>query len=190
MKVDLLDDISPAQRASCERNGQSPVALKRSLPFFISPLGSRVHRVRSATWYRPNYQPHHIALHLWCGQGGFLNVGRVFQRGCGHLHAEPPEGWPVCATCEGRAIGSGQIASEELTGHPLIFTPLPGAKIECVWERGRRGYAWTDYYKCRTRAKFIASKAGEEERPTCTYHRRQAIPKGWTVVPIDPPFSK
>lgn len=185
MKVDLINDTNPREHFNSEF--WLPILpLKRSLPFYTPKLGSRAHRVRSAQLHRPTTRPHYVTVKLWCGQGGYLTDGR------GMLTDEPLEGWPVCGTCEGRAVGSGQLGSRELTGKELLFTPQPGQRIECVWERGSRGYCWTSYYKCWTRARFIGVKEGEDPRPTCLYHSRsnKAINAGWVFEPIPAPFAE
>ncbi|HUW00890.1 MAG TPA: hypothetical protein VMW08_00935 [Acidimicrobiales bacterium] len=179
MKVDLLDDLdSNGWHTSAHPR---PISLKRSLPFYTRGPSYYVHRVRSGLLHHDG----RISVTFWCGPIGH-------GKGGARLAAEPPEGCQVCSTCEGRAVGSGQLGSRVLAGgREVIFSPAPGRKIECVWERGSRGYAWIDYHQCRTRARFVASKDGGEDRPTCLYHTRsmKAINAGWVFAPMPAPFE-
>ena len=90
--------------------------LKKSLPFFKSNYGEYVHRVRSARTFFRYQELSHTAVHLWCGMSGF--IGRK-----GKLYEEPPAGSPLCATCEGRAIGAGQLGSHKILGRIVKFAP-------------------------------------------------------------------
>jgi len=180
VKVELLDDYNPSvwHTSAYPR----PTSLKRALPFYTRGPGYYVHRLRSGLLHHDG----RISVSFWCG-----SIGHFKRRGA-RLVAEPPDGLMVCSTCEGRAIGSGQLGSRALSSdRELIFSPQQGRKVECVWERGSRGYAWTDYYQCRTRARFVAVKDGEEDRPTCKYHTRsmKAINAGWVFEPIPAPFE-
>ena len=87
---------------------------------------SRIHRVRNVVihWKFAQYdRPEsgivysHMSVETWCGQATNLEKNR------GILMNNPLDDWPVCGTCEGRAIGAGQVESERLTGKPLLFTP-------------------------------------------------------------------
>lgn len=90
----------------------------------VEPLdvGPRFVRTRAMSrWHRPRtgvqFPEGRTAYTVWCGQivgghrqGGFLTA------------EEPPAGAPVCATCDGRAIGAGQ--EHPLPGsRPLVFSP-------------------------------------------------------------------
>ncbi len=77
---------------------------------------SRWHRPRSGHRYtRPSWgSPGRECLSLWCGQSipdlrDALGLG------------QPPDGEPVCATCEGRALGAGQDDTPDGLP-PLVFT--------------------------------------------------------------------
>src|SRR4051812_5804613 len=81
-------------------DGSRPVPVVRALPFYSSRMGWMTHRVRSAAVHTVD-EWGHVALEMWCGQGG--SVGS--RRPKGWLSAEPPAERPVCGTCEGRAVG-------------------------------------------------------------------------------------
>ncbi len=92
--------------------------LVRSLPFFQTASGKYIHRVRSANMHLWDGQPKHTALSLWCGMTGFLGGKRA-----GSVFADPPLNGPLCATCEGRAIGAGQTESRLICGRVVKFSP-------------------------------------------------------------------
>lgn len=89
-----------------------------SLPFFWSRMGSRVHRIRSANVHAADHRPSHTCFVAWCGQVGIAGRNHLIR-----LCEEPPEGMPICATCEGRAIGAGQVGAAEIAGRSVIFSP-------------------------------------------------------------------
>jgi hypothetical protein len=117
MKVEL---VKRRGREGWRAEESREVQLRASLPFFFSPLSSRVHRVRSGTAYYwvGNYT--HTALALWCGQSGFLD-GKKHKNNV--LTADPPKSYPICGTCEGRARGYGQLESHLIAGRMVTFTP-------------------------------------------------------------------
>ncbi len=91
------------------------IFLKSSLPFYQSKNGTYVHRVRSgeiATW---DGKITHACYSLWCGMTGSSGKGR--------LTSTPMVNDIVCATCEGRAIGSGQLGSPIIAGRVVRFSP-------------------------------------------------------------------
>jgi len=96
--------------------GREEVNLTKSLPFYKSEQGKYVHRVRSGRMYFDYTCLSHTAVSLWCGGNGF--IGKK-----GKLYEEPPNGFPLCATCEGRAIGAGQIGSHKILGRIVKFSP-------------------------------------------------------------------
>jgi len=108
--------------------GPRPVRAKSALPFFATRRMSRFHRVRSLTtfyhWDKydsfKNPYVHHVSVHAWCGQATSLDKGAM-------LREEPLDSWPVCAMCEAKAMGAGQVDSKTLTGRTLIFTPRKAA---------------------------------------------------------------
>lgn len=145
------------------------VTVLRLLPFAWKGPGRYVHRPRSATLHDGGTR---LSVHAWCGQ--LMHRPTVL--------AEVPEGAEVCATCEGRAAGAGQIDSG--FDDPIVFRPR-AHREPCGWERGRRGYAWTDYYPCGRRSSALAELDGRSVH-VCREHRRSAIVRGWTVTDISP----
>lgn len=91
----------------------------RSLPFVESGKGRYTHRVREFCVigiHVPRHQPYGAAS-CWCGTTVLLGNRH---RGSA-LVAEPSRA--LCATCEGRAIGAGQLGAQEIAGKPVIFSP-------------------------------------------------------------------
>lgn len=90
------------------------------LPFYKSSLTTAkyVHRVRSANSHWHNGKLSHISIHFWCGNIGYID-------GRGRLYAEVQNGEILCATCEGRAIGSGQDGARIINGREVMYSPKP-----------------------------------------------------------------
>lgn len=111
--------------SSWRPEGRSYFFVTRSLPFYRSQRGCYVHRIRSGIVHVLDGKPTHTSLHLWCGMTGFLDPDRIRRRGGrdGEVMAEPAEHDVVCATCEGRAIGSGLIGSPQIAGRMVKFSP-------------------------------------------------------------------
>lgn len=123
VKIELRDDT----RADPYRTTARPHPIKRMAPFLLKSSG-RVHRVRSAQLHYHDADCWsslwHVSVSLWCGGTGFLHRRRT-GNGPDLLRFEPPEGMPICATCEGRAVGAGGQPSAWFVppDRPLIFTP-------------------------------------------------------------------
>lgn len=84
--------------------------------------GPRFIRTRRMNrWHRPRngvrYPEGRTVYGAWCGYG----IGGSDKAGACLGVEEPPEGEPVCATCEGRAAAAGHDVSP--TGRNLIFEP-------------------------------------------------------------------
>lgn len=171
-KVDLVDDYRPdTWRPS---GVAAPLIVRRSLPFVTSlrRTATLTHRVRSARIYPGGS----LAVTAWCGQGFTVAPGRA------ELGAEPHPGYPVCATCEGRAVGAGQITSDVIVGHPVVFTPRPaGERRNCQWER--RPYGYNAGGSCWSPARFTATN-GTATLVVCRAHHRCAVTRGWDVRPL------
>jgi len=126
VKVPLMrePEVAGYSMAAAER---PDIPVVRSLPFVVSGRGTRMHRPRSATishYAWADYQPT-LHVRLWCGQS--LSCGRYRKNVL--FAATPLDGWPVCGTCEGRAIGVGLPTTEQIiTGElpdrwELLFSP-------------------------------------------------------------------
>lgn len=94
------------------------VRVKASLPFAESDSGWYTHRVRSAILIKLGDRPAHMAIRCWRGMSLLIS-----KRKHGRFVAEPSAGRPVCATCEGRAIGAGQEDSHKINGRMVKFSP-------------------------------------------------------------------
>lgn len=188
-KVAAFPIVSPvndwAERRDRERRIRWVVP-RASLPFVVgSRASTRVHRVR---WTSLRYEAGVLtsaSAHVWCGQ--LIHLGSVRPHVfCGRLLAEPLDGWPVCGTCHGRAIGAGQIDEE---GTPLLFSPRdvvwPYAGARCTWTVGGGGAYLYRYGPCGGRARFVAESV-HGHALLCRQHRWSAERKGWTVVSADP----
>ncbi len=81
-------------------------------------MGNYVHRIRSAVHHiwREGYS--HTNFDLWCGMTGFSS-----NKHHSRLFEDPPPEYPICATCEGRAIGAGQTESRMICGRLVKFSP-------------------------------------------------------------------
>jgi len=101
--------------------GHVTVPIRFAFPYFKAFAGIYTHRIRSGKTYIRNGVTSHAALQLWCGQCGFLEPESKRQKG--QMFAELPEGSVLCATCEGRAIGSGMDGPTAINGRDVIFSP-------------------------------------------------------------------
>jgi hypothetical protein len=101
--------------------GWQETAVTQCLPFFRPGVGRYVHRVRYGKNFLRDGKVSHIALTMWCGQGGFLG-GKKLNRG-NELFDLPPDKSVLCATCEGRAIGSGMYVPPFIEGRAVKFSP-------------------------------------------------------------------
>lgn len=101
---------------------ESIYVISHSKPFFESGSGRYSHRVRSAALHSICGKSH-IAVECWCGAHFCISPRN---RGSGFV-AEPSMARPICATCEGRAIGAGQVGSREIAGRAVMFTPRNAA---------------------------------------------------------------
>lgn len=101
--------------------------------------GDRWHRPRSAVEYGPRkWAPDgYIVWRLWCGSHAYDQYAITRDR-------PPTDDEPVCGTCEGRAVGAGQIPGD--TPYATIFSPrymdpprtCPGSKSTMFEEMGPR----------------------------------------------------
>jgi len=96
------------------------VLLTKSLPFYKAHSGTYVHRVRSGELCLWDGKPRHTVFALWCGMSGNSNKGR--------LMSEASTDAIICATCEGRATGAGQLGSHIINGRFGRFSPRSGTK--------------------------------------------------------------
>lgn len=96
--------------------------IKRALPIYRSLRARMCHRVRSGSVYLDRFERSQGRAHfnLWCGQWGRIDAW-------GALFPVPPDGWPLCGTCEGRAVGAGYPGIAILqTRYDLIYSPREG----------------------------------------------------------------
>lgn len=93
------------------------IPASKSLPFANARGGKYTHRVRHVTLYACVGKGH-FAVRCWCG----YNV-LVSEKSGGTFAAEQSER-PMCATCEGRAIGAGKLGAREINGKAVMFSPM------------------------------------------------------------------
>lgn len=129
MKVPLIKDEDRPGAWRNERSGDAHWLA--ALPFFISPRQTMVHRVRSVTTHLWDGEPSHTSVKLWCGSSRFIETPETWGRfKCKHignrLTAEPDKRMVFCATCEGRAVGAGQLGTAMLAGRMVKFSPREG----------------------------------------------------------------
>lgn len=103
--------------------------IKRALPFVESFCGRYTHRVRSihilvhdAGAAQRILGQAHMSVHCWCGMSVLISEKRRHANNA--LVVEPSR--VLCATCEGRAIGAGQLGTPEIAGRPVMFSPRRG----------------------------------------------------------------
>lgn len=121
MKVLLIQE----RRSPQYWRGSTPI--KRCLPFYERNGEGYVHRVRSGAhhYIRKDGRMSHSSYHFWCGATGFIYPAGKQNRKKkpAMLVTEPTAGRVVCATCEARAIGSGQLSSAKIGGHFVKYKP-------------------------------------------------------------------
>lgn len=105
-------------------------ATKVPATYWTRPSGSRLvgyrHRIRSSTWSPGASHGQPPLLHTWCGQ----MVSLTAANGPRIASPAPPSVEP-CGTCEGRAVGAGQIDQPSTT---MVFTP----NVPETWEPEER----------------------------------------------------
>jgi hypothetical protein len=122
MKVALVNE------RKSEHFWKSVTPIKQCLPFYERKGDGYVHRVRSGTHHRllsKDGSLTHSAYHFWCGATGFIYPSGKQNRKKkpARLVSEPSNGRAVCATCEARAIGSGQIGSGKIGENFVKYKP-------------------------------------------------------------------
>lgn len=123
MSTNTVELQRPKRRNGWQNPAMHVMAITRALPFFRQGQGTYIHRVRSGCVYFWNNQPSHTVFELWCGSSGYAHGRRRGMNVKGEMLADPPMGYPVCATCEGRAIGAGQVGSRMICGRVVKFSP-------------------------------------------------------------------
>ena len=97
-----------------------------SLPFYQTFASGYVHRVRSAHMHYDAKGKHtHTSVKFWCGQHRFLYPKNVEDKATGAMVESPDMGRVVCATCQARAHGSGQVGTGKLGSHFIKYRPRP-----------------------------------------------------------------
>lgn len=89
--------------------------IKKALPFAESARGEYTHRVRHVSLFIGDSIPR-LGIECWCAMHLLVAKGKF-----GRLVPEPSEGRPICATCEGRAIGAGLLGAREIAGRPVMY---------------------------------------------------------------------
>lgn len=123
-KVALVNERTP------EWFRKQSVPLRAALPYYQRDGDGYVHRVRSGhLHYSIRTGEHtHTSVHFWCGATGFLYpAGKQNPK---HrpavITASPSPTRTICATCEGRAIGAGQVPGRAADGRVLQYRPHSG----------------------------------------------------------------
>lgn len=92
------------------------VQVKAAPPFVEAISGRYTHRVRSAALHTICGKTH-MSVQCWCGMHINVSVKRP------NRLTDEPSGRPICATCEGRAIGAGQLGAREIAGREVLYQP-------------------------------------------------------------------
>ena len=117
--------MTPAERIRLEhaplphwQGGTRYFHIAQSPPFVVSRIGRYVHRVRSAQLLVNSES--YLAIRCWCGYSILSSERKNGSRG---RFLESPDDRPICATCEGRAIGAGLLGAREIAGRAVMFSP-------------------------------------------------------------------
>ena len=117
----FMREPDPTKLIEIDRNklppGSKGIRASKSLPFANARNGKYTHRVRYVTLYSCIGKPH-LAVQCWCGYVVFVS-----EKSRGTFAAEQSDR-PICATCEGRAIGAGKDGAREINGKPVMFSPM------------------------------------------------------------------
>ncbi|MEG1092855.1 MAG: hypothetical protein RSE38_16075 [Acinetobacter sp.] len=119
----MMIELKPCNRTMRQKwqpVGLKLTAIKRSLPFLESTRGLYAHRIKHVTMQTFNGKSHFI-VKVWCGTS-FCTGGDG--KGQTLFESSPTSGKPVCATCEGRYIGSGQAGDRVINGNPVMYRPF------------------------------------------------------------------
>ena len=135
MKVDL--QIKPFPTLPNDEPGHVR-NMTKSLPFFQGKPGSYVHRIRSGHLFFRKGEFSHSAVSFWCGGNGFPNHSKGSRRHNGQMLGEPPAGSVLCATCEGRAVGSGLLGAPIICGRPVRFAPRMTRDAKVLQKRTKK----------------------------------------------------
>ena len=101
--------------------GSRIVAVKKSLPFIESFRGCYAHRVKHVSVYTNTKGKSHFIIKTWCG-ASFCN-GSKDGKGQTYFSENPTQNRPICATCEGKFIGSGQSGERIINGRSVMYRP-------------------------------------------------------------------
>ena len=110
----------------CEFFRRCTKAISSSLPFFEREGSGYVHHVRSACLhYDDAGKITHTSVTFWCGSYGFLypKGKQSRNKAPASMVAEPTAGRLVCATCAGRAVGSGQLGEHKIGPNFVKYRP-------------------------------------------------------------------
>ena len=94
--------------------------VKKSLPFIESFRGYYAHRVKHVDMHTNYKNKSHFAIKTWCGMS-FNNGGGG--KGQTFFTENPTNNKPICATCEGKFIGSGQGGDRIINGNKVMYQP-------------------------------------------------------------------
>lgn len=119
MKVQLIDE------RHCDWYRRTSLPLKELLPFYEREGTGYVHRARSASMHYYEGAYTHTSVSFWCGAAGFLYAAgeRPKKHAPAAMAEKPTAGRVVCATCEARAHGAGQVGHGKLGGHFVKYRP-------------------------------------------------------------------
>ena len=115
-----LVDLFECKRQHPQTRHVAYTPIKRAFPYAESGTGQYTHRVRSAALHQLDGYPPHVSISCWCGMSLLISGKR-------HRKTKfvpfPSIGRPLCATCEGRAIGAGLDSSHKINGRIAKYQP-------------------------------------------------------------------
>jgi hypothetical protein len=106
--------VEPARRALAR--GLCVATVSRAAPFVESGAGEYTHRTRQVTVHSLLGRTH-MAVRAWCGMTLLISPPKKK----GRLVFTPGQGRPICATCDGRAIGAGLLGAREIAGREVMY---------------------------------------------------------------------
>lgn len=116
--VEMMIDIKPYVKSCYMAPNSKITPVKKSLPFIEAFRGFYAHRVKHVSIYTSPKGKSHFIIKTWCG-ASFCNGGGG--KGQTFFTEHPTRNKPICATCEGRYIGAGNIDDRMINGRKVMY---------------------------------------------------------------------
>lgn len=112
-------DLKESKKPMWQSPNHKVKTVRKSLPFVESFRGCYAHRVRHVDMHTNYKGESWFAIKTWCG-ASFCN-GAIGSKGQTFFTERPTRNKPVCATCEGRFIGSGLDGDRVINGRNVMY---------------------------------------------------------------------